>query len=298
MNTSVLSALAGTVQSPTLRRFDARRDTVDVGQIIVVLCSVKEPILKAMKAYHAIAPPTASMVSFRQRLADDDINLKPRPCLVVRSTRDDFMIVPFATFEDSLITDLDLHTQHFAVAVGHTPAWPAGRETLPVSPYWPESRLRPVYALAKEIPLHNRLFGGLYQHWERDARGNLLADVNGDVVTRSDFEVDDLEIRKFRQLIQRIQRQYEKLTPGQRAVYNKSWEEAEQRRKQAQADTTRSQAGSSRPTHHDPTHLSDNDAKPDQERGAAPPPHKLRVVQPRAMPLRAECRAKEAGLQS
>ncbi|KZV94965.1 hypothetical protein EXIGLDRAFT_494650 [Exidia glandulosa HHB12029] len=224
MSTSVLSALAGTVQPPTLRRFDARRDTVDVGQIIVVLCSVKEPILKAMKAYHSIAPPTASMVSFRQRLADDNVDLKPRPCLVVSRTRDDFMIVPFATFEDSLITDLDLHTQHFAVAVGDTPAWPAERERLSVSPYWPESRLKPVYALAKEIPLHNRLFGGLYQHWERDVRENLLADANGDVVTRSDFEVDDLEMRKFRQLMQRIDRQYEKLTQGQRAVYNKSWE--------------------------------------------------------------------------
>ncbi|KZV94969.1 hypothetical protein EXIGLDRAFT_494677 [Exidia glandulosa HHB12029] len=225
MNSPPSSTPTGTAESPRLRRFDAKRDKLKPGQIIIVECSVKEPILDAIKAHHSSARPTASMVSFRQRLKEDQVDLKARPCLVVREVGGGaFMIVPFATFEDSPITDLDLHTQHFAVAVGNTRAWPSDRETLSIAPDWPESLLKPVYALAKEIPINNRLFGGLYEHWERNEQGRLIRDDRGNVTTRSDFKVEDSELNKFRQLIRKIARQYLALTPGQRALYNRSWD--------------------------------------------------------------------------
>ncbi|KZV88736.1 hypothetical protein EXIGLDRAFT_772405 [Exidia glandulosa HHB12029] len=232
-------------ESPKLRRFDPTRDKLDPGQIVVVECSVKEPILKAIKAHHATARPTASMLSFTQRLREDLVDLKARPCLVVRRSREGLMIVPLATFEDSLITDLDLHTQHFAVAVGDTRAWPPGRETLSIAPDWPDSRLKPVYALAKEILINNRRFGGLYEYWERDEKGRLLRDNRGNVIRCSDFRVEESELQKFEQLIRKIARQYRALTPGQRALYNRSWDEAEQRLQQTRADSQQP-AGNSR----------------------------------------------------
>lgn len=191
-------------------------------------CSVREPILRAITVERNRSPLTVSMtpsmLSSKVRIKKKDADLKERPCLVTNLRGDRPWIVPFATFEGDPITKLDLHTQHWAVAVGATPAWPEGRSTIPISPDWPKSHEKPVYALVKEIPVGDRRFGGLYEYWPRDERGYRLRRADGTNVVQRNFEITGTTLADFDRLVRQIQHEYEALTPEQRDVWNESWD--------------------------------------------------------------------------
>ncbi|KZV88527.1 hypothetical protein EXIGLDRAFT_751657 [Exidia glandulosa HHB12029] len=197
------------------------RPELPIGAVVIMNCSIKEPILAAIEEYQRICPLTASMASTRASIRSGRMSRPRRPCVVTRVARGGPMFVPLTTFTRQPVTTMDLHTQHFAVSIGNTTAFPEGRGKLVISPNWPLSYYTPCYAVAYEI-----LVGT-----ERNPQAYGRARENG----RFEYQVQNDEIRVFRRIMRELNEEYENLTYEDRRRYNRTWNEAQRIRRQRQA---------------------------------------------------------------
>ncbi|EJD43266.1 hypothetical protein AURDEDRAFT_167682 [Auricularia subglabra TFB-10046 SS5] len=111
------------------------------GDIVLVYCSVNEPILR--EAWHL-----RGRVRMTPRMREDFDAIferrnrggKKRPCVVIDVDDDEVLIAPMATFEKRPVSNLPGLYQLFAVSVGRTPGHPFPRSAkLEVAPTWPPS---------------------------------------------------------------------------------------------------------------------------------------------------------------
>ncbi|KZV88501.1 hypothetical protein EXIGLDRAFT_772620 [Exidia glandulosa HHB12029] len=195
--------------------------TPDEGQIWWATCTITDRILRAAFAYSVVGL-TDTMSTTLARVESME-RRKERPVIVLalgqaprhRGITPTVSVVATATFGRSRVTELDRHTQHFALAVGQTQPWPKRKSyVLQPDPDWPRSSWKPCYAVAFLFELPVSCLTDRYTGEKDGPQG---------VYSVSDDALDDL-----RAICKTKLEKYEALPPEVVIQWNKSFEAREQ----------------------------------------------------------------------